>query len=150
MTAHIVALQASLSFTISWSLLKLMFIESVMPSNHHILCCPFLLLPSILSSIRVFSKELALLITWPKYWSFSFSINTFNEYSGLISFRIDRFDLTVAQVTVKSLLHHHNSKSSIKKRKSAKWYVKIILLVTVIAVPHIIITHNIEFMGLYY
>ena len=80
-------------FTISWSLLKLMPIELVMPSNHLILCCPVLLPPSIFPSIRVFSSELALLIRWPKYWSFSFSISPSNEYSGLISFRIDWFDL---------------------------------------------------------
>ena len=82
-----------LSITNSWSSLKLMFIESVMPSNHLILCCPLLLLPSIFPSIRVFSKELVLHIRWPKYWNFSFSINTSNEYSGLISFRMDCFDI---------------------------------------------------------
>ena len=82
---------------ISWSLLKFMSIESVMPSNHLILCCPLLLLPSIFSSIRVFSKETVLPIRWPKYWSLSFSISTSNEYSGLISFRIDWFDLLVVQ-----------------------------------------------------
>ena len=87
------ARQAPLSFTISWSLLKLMSIESVMPSNHLILCHPLLLLPSIFPSIRVFPNELALPIKWPKYWSFSFSISPFNEYSGLVSFRIDWFDL---------------------------------------------------------
>ena len=85
--------QASLSFVISWSLLKLMFIESMMPSNHLVLCCPLLLLPSIFPSIRVFSNESVLHIRWPKYWSFSFSISPSNEYSGLISFRIDWFDL---------------------------------------------------------
>ena len=100
--------QASLSFTISWSLLRLMSIESVMPSNNIILCHPLLLLPSIFSSIRVFSSELALHIRWPKYWSFSFSISPSNEYSGLISFRIDWFDLLAVQETLKSLLHHHN------------------------------------------
>ena len=87
------ALQASLSFTISWSLLKLISIESVMPSNHLIFCHPLLLLPSIFPSIRVFSNESVLHIRWPKYWSFSFSISPSNEYSGLISFRIDWFDL---------------------------------------------------------
>ena len=87
------ARRASLSFTITQSLLKLMSVESVMPSNHFILCRPLLLLPSILPSIRVFSNELALCIRWPKYWSFSFSISPSNEYSGLISFRIDWFDL---------------------------------------------------------
>ena len=100
-TAH----QASLSFTISWSLLKLMSIELVMPSNHLILCHPFLLLPSIFPSIRVFSNESVLHISWPKYWSFSFSISPTNEYSGLISFRIDWFDLLVVQRTLKSSLN---------------------------------------------
>ena len=87
--------QASLSFTISWSLLELMSIQLVMPSNHCILCCPFLLLSSILPSIRVFSNESALHIRWPNYWSFSFSTSPSNEYSGVISFRIDLFDLSV-------------------------------------------------------
>ena len=96
--------QASLSFTISWSLLKPMSIESVMPFNHLILCRPLLLLPSIFPSIRVFSNELPLHIRWPKYWSFSFSINPSNEYSGLISFRIDWFDLLAVQGTLKHLL----------------------------------------------
>ena len=95
------ALQASLSFTISCSLLKLMFTESVMPSNHLILCLPLLLLPSIFPRIRVFSNELALFIRWPKYWSFSISPS--NEYSGLISFRTDWFDLFAVQGTLKSL-----------------------------------------------
>ena len=104
--------QASLSFTISRSLLKLMSIESVMPSNHLILCCP-LLLSSIFPSIRVFSSELALCIRWPKYWSFSFSISPSNQYSGLISFRIDWFDLLARQRTLKSLLQHHSWKASI-------------------------------------
>ena len=104
------ALQASLSFTISWSLLKLMSIESVTPSNHLILCHPLLLLPSIFPSIRVLSNESVLHIRWPKYWSFSISPS--NEYSGLISFRIDQFDLSV-QGTLKSLLQLHNSKASI-------------------------------------
>ena len=97
----------------SWSLLKLMSIESVMASNHLILCCPLLLLLSIFPSIRVFSSELAPHIRWPKYWSFSFSISPSNEYSGLISFRTDWFDLLVVQGTLKSLLHHHSSKASI-------------------------------------
>ena len=95
--------QASLSFTISWSWLKLMSIESVMPPNHLILCYPFLL-PSIFPSIRVFSKELVLRIRWPKYWSFSFSISPSNEYSGLISFRIDWLDLLAVQGPLNSLL----------------------------------------------
>ena len=105
--------QASLSFTISWSLLKLMSIESVMPSNHLILSHPLLLLPSIFPSIRVFFNELALCIRWSKYWSFSFSISPSNEYSGLISFGTDWFDLPAVQGTLKSLLQHHNSKAPI-------------------------------------
>ena len=112
MTPRTAAPQASLFFTISWSLLKLMSIESVMPSNHLILCHPLLLLPSIFPSIRVFSSELALRIRWPKYWSFSFSISSFSEYSGLI-FRIDWFDLLAVQGTLKSLLQHHSLKASI-------------------------------------
>ena len=107
------ARQASLSITNSQSLLKLMSIKSVMPSKHLILCCPFLLLPSILPSIRVFSIESVLRIRWPKYWSFSFSISPSNEYSGLISFRIHCFDLLAFQGTLKSLLQHHSSKASI-------------------------------------
>ena len=103
------ARQASLSITSSGSLLKLMSIESVMPSNHLILCRPLLLLPSIFPSIRVFSNESVLHIRWPKYWSFSFSISPSNEYSGLISFRIDWFDLLVVQGTLESLLQHHSS-----------------------------------------
>ena len=103
-TSWTAAHQASMSFTISWSLLKLMSIESVMPSNHLILCCPLLLLPSIFPSNRVFSHESALCIKWPKFWSFSFSISPSSEYSGLISFRIDWFDLLAVQGTLKSLL----------------------------------------------
>ena len=102
-----------LSFTISWSWLKLMSIKSVMPSNHLVLYHPFLLLPLIFPSIRVFSNELALRIKWPKYWSFSFSISPSNEYSGLISFRIDWSDLLVVQGPLKSLLQQHGSKASI-------------------------------------
>ena len=113
MTPWTAALQASLSFTISQSLFKLMSIELVMPSNHIILCHPLLLLPSIFPSIRVFSNESALRIKWPKYWSFSFSISPSNEYSGLISFRIDWFDLLAVQGTLKSLLQHHSSKASV-------------------------------------
>ena len=105
--------QASLSITNSQSLLKLVSIESVIPSNHLILCHPLLLLPSIFPSIRVFSSESVLRIRWPKYWSFSFSINPSNEYSGLISFRIDWFDLLAVQGTLKSLLQRHSSKASI-------------------------------------
>ena len=107
------ARQTSLPFTNSQSLLKLMSIESVMPSNHLILCCPLLLLPSIFPSIRVFSNESVLCSRWLKYWSFSFSISPSNEYSGLISFRIDWLDLLSVQGTHKSLLQHHNSKASI-------------------------------------
>ena len=98
--------QASLSITNSWSLLKLMFIESVMQSNHLILCHP-LLLPLIFPSIRVFSNELVLHIRWPKYWNFSFSIRSSNEYSGLISFRVDLFNLLAVWGTLKSLLQYH-------------------------------------------
>ena len=111
MTLWTAARQAYLSFTISQSLLKLMSIESVMPSNHLILCHPLLLLPSIFPSIRVFSNESVLRIRWPKYWSFS--IRPSNEYSGLISFRIDWFDLHAVQGTLKSLFQHHSSKASI-------------------------------------
>ena len=96
-----------------WNLPKLMSTESVMPSNHLILCHPLLLLPSILPSIRVFSSESTLCIRWPKYWSFSFSISPSNEYSGLISFRMDSFDLLAVQGILKSLLQHHTSKASI-------------------------------------
>ena len=105
------ALQAFLSITNSQSLLKPMSIKSVMPSNHFILCGPLILLPSIFPTIRVFSKESVLCIRWPKYWSFSFSISPSNEYSGLISFRIDWLDLLVVQETVKSLLQNHSSKA---------------------------------------
>ena len=105
--------QASLSITNSWSLLKLMSIKSVMPSIHLIMCCPFFLLPSICPSIRVFSNEPVLGIKWQKYWIFSFSISSSNEYSGLISFRIDWFDLLAVQGTLKNLLQHCSSKASI-------------------------------------
>ena len=107
------ARQASLSITNSRSLPKRMSIESVMPSNHPILCCPLLILPSIFSSIRVFSNESALHIRWPNYWSFNFSNSPSNEHPGLISFRMDWLDLLAAQETLKSLLHHHSSKASI-------------------------------------
>ena len=107
------ARQASLSVTNSWSLLKLMPIESVMPSSHLILCCPLLLQPPIPPSIRVFSSESALHMRWPKYWSFSFSISPSNEPKGLISFRMDWLDLLAVQGTLKSLLQHHSSKASI-------------------------------------
>ena len=104
------ARQASLSFVISWSLLRLMSIESAMPSNHLTLCRPLLLLLSVFPSIRVFFSESVLHIRWPKYWSFSFRISPSNEYSGLISYRMDWLDLLVAQGTLKSLLQHHSSK----------------------------------------
>ena len=108
-----VACQASLSITNSQSLLELMSIESVMPSNHLILCHPLLLLPPIFPSFGVFSNESVLRIRWPKYWSFSFSISPSNEYSGLSSFRMDWLDLLAVQRTVKSLLQHHSSKASL-------------------------------------
>ena len=113
LTPRTAAYQASLSFTVSWSLLKLMSFESVMPSKHFILCRPLLLLPSIFPSIRVFFNGSVLHFRWPKYWRFSFSISPSNEYSGLISFRIDCFDLFAVQGTVKSLLQHPSSKTSI-------------------------------------
>ena len=103
--------QSSLSLTISWRLLKLMSIELVMPSNQLILCHPLLLPPSIFPSIRVFSNKSVLCIKWPKYWSFNFSISPFNEYSGLISFRMDCFDLLTLQGTLKSLLQHNSTAS---------------------------------------
>ena len=105
--------QASLSIASSWSLLKLMSVESVMPSNHLILHLPLLLPPSIFPSIRIFSSESVLHIRWPQYWSFSFNISPSNEYSGLISFRIDWLDLLAVQGTLKNLLQHHSSKASI-------------------------------------
>ena len=117
-TPWAVACWASLSISNSWSLLKLISIESVMPSNHLILCCALLLLPSVFPSIRVFSIESVLHIRWPKYWSFSFSISPSNEYSGSISFRIDWFDLLAVQGTLKSLLQHHSSKASILQQLS--------------------------------
>ena len=113
MTPWTAACQASLSITNSQSLLKLMSIESVMPSNHLILYHPLLLLPSIFRSIRVFSNESALRIRLPKYWSFSFSISPSNEYSGLVSFMMDWLDLLAVHETLKSLLQHHSSKASI-------------------------------------
>ena len=113
MTSWTAAHQSLLPFTIYQSLCKLMSIELMMPSNHLILCCPLLFLPSIFPSIRVFSSESVLCIRWPKYWSFSFSISPSNEYSGLTSFRIDWLDLLAVQGTLKSLLQHHSSKASI-------------------------------------
>ena len=107
--------QASLSITNSWTLLKLMSIESVMPSNHLILCHPLFLPPSVFPSISVFSNESVLCIRWPKYWSFSFRISPPNEYSGLISFRMDWLDLLAVQGTLKNLLQHHSSKSILQR-----------------------------------
>ena len=115
------ACQASLSFTISWTLLKLMPIELVMASNHLIHCRPLLLLPSIFPGIRVFSTESTLYIRWPKYWSFSFSISPSNEYSGLISFRIDWFDFLTVQWILKCLLQHHNLKASVFCHSAFFW-----------------------------
>ena len=112
-TPRTVACQASLFFTISQNLLKFMSIELVMPLKHLILCHPLLLLPSIFPSIRVFSNQSALLIRWPKYWSFSFNISPSNEYPGLIFFRMDWLDILAVQGTLKSLLQHHSSKASI-------------------------------------
>ena len=112
-TPWIAARQASLSITNSRSLLKLMPIQSVMPSSHLILCCPLLLLPPIPPSIRVFSNESTLHMRWPKNWSFSFSMSPSNEHPGLISFRMDWLDLLAVQGTLKSLLQHHSSKASI-------------------------------------
>ena len=100
-------------FSLSFSFLKLMSIELMMPSNHFIFCHPLLLLPSVFPSIRIFSKELPLLIRWAKYWSFSFSMNPFNKYSGLTSFQIGWFDILAVQGTLKSLLQHHSSKASV-------------------------------------
>ena len=110
--------QASLFITNSWSLLKPMSIQSIMPSNHLILCCPLLLLPSIFHSMRGFSNESALCIRWPKYWSFSFNISPSNEHPGLISFRMDWLDLLAVQGTLKSLLQHHSAKASILQRSA--------------------------------
>ena len=123
-TPWITAHQASLSITNSWSLPKLMSVESVMPSNHLILCRPLLLLPSIFPSNRVFSNKSALLIRWPKYWSFSFNIRSSNKHPSLISFRVDWLDLLAVQGTHKSLLQHHSSKASIL-RCSASFIVQL-------------------------
>ena len=112
-TPWTVACQASLSLTSFWSLPKLMSIDSMIPSNHLILCRPLLIPPSIFPSIRVFSDESVLLLRWPKYWSFSFSISPSNEHSGLISFRMDCLDLFAVQGTLQSLLQHHISKASV-------------------------------------
>ena len=118
MTPWIAAHQASLSITISWSLLQLMFIELVMPSSHLILRHPLFLLPSIPPSITVFSNESILHIRWPKYWSFSFSISPSNEHSGLIFFRMDWLGLLAVQGTLKSLLQHHSSKASVLRHSA--------------------------------
>ena len=115
MTPETVARQASLFFTVSQGLLKLMSIELILPSNHLILCHALLLLPSIFPSIRVFSNDLALCMRWPKYWSYSFSISPSNEYSGLISFRIEWFGIFAVWGILKSLLYHYSSKASILK-----------------------------------
>ena len=120
-TPRIAARQASLSFTIFRSLLKFMSIESVISSSHLILCHPLLFLPSIFPSIGVFSNELVLCIWWPKYWSFSFSISPSNVYPGLISFRIDWFDLLAVQRTLRSLLQHHSSEASNSLALSLLW-----------------------------
>ena len=117
-TPWIAARPASLSITSSQRLLKLISIELVMPSNHLILCHPLLLLPSVSPSIRVFSNESPLRMRWPKYWSFSFNINSSNEHSGLISFRMDWLDLLAVQGTLKSLLQHHSSKASILRHSA--------------------------------
>ena len=117
-TPRTAACQAPLCFTVPWSWLKLMSIESVKPSNHLILCILLLLLSSVFPRIRVFSNESTLSIRWPKYWSFSFSISPSNEYPGLISFRMDWFDLFAVQGTLKSLLQHHSSKASILRQLS--------------------------------
>ena len=113
MTPWTTAHQASLPFTISQSLLKPLSVQSVMPSNHLILCCPLFLLPLIFPSVRVFSDQSVLHIRWAKYWSFSFSISPYSKYSGLISFRMDWLALLTVQGTLKSLLQHHSSKTSI-------------------------------------
>ena len=126
-TPWIAARQASLSITNSWSLIKLMSVASVMPSNYLTLCHPLLLPPSIFPSIRVFSNKSILCIRWPKYWSFSYSISPSNEYSGLISFRMDWLDLLAIQETLKSLPQHHSSKASIR-RCSAFFIVQFSLL----------------------
>ena len=136
--------QASLSLTISRSLPKFISVESVMPSNHLILCRPLLLLPSVFPSTRVFSSELALHIRWPKDWSFSFSISPSNEYSELISFRMDWFDLLAVQGTLKSLLQHHSSKASILRCST----------VFVVQLSHPYMTtgktiHTLDYMDLY-
>ena len=137
MTPWTAAHQASPSITNSRSLLKLMSIKSVKPFNHLILHHPFLLLPSVFPSIRVFYNESALHIRWPRYWSFSFRISHSNECSGLISFRIDWFDLLAVQGTLKSLLQHHSSKASILFFFFFKFYFIFKLYITVLDLPNI-------------
>ena len=117
-TIWTIACQVSLSFIISWSLLRLMSIELMMPSNYLLLCLPLLIMPSIFPSISAFSNESVLCIKWPKYWSFSFSISPPSEYSGLISFRMDWLDLLAVQGTLQSLLQHHSSKASILRHSA--------------------------------
>ena len=134
-TSWTAACQASLSIANSQSLHKLMSIESVMPSNHLILCSPLLLPPSVFTSIRVFSNESVLGIRWPKYWSFNFNISPSNEYSGMISFRIDWLDLLAAQGTLKSFLQHHSSKASILRHSVHFSSVQLLSCVQLFATP---------------
>ena len=134
MTPWTAAPQAPLSITNTQSLPKLMSIESVMPSNHLILCHPLLLLPSIFPSIRVFSNESALHMTWPKYWSFSFNISPSNEHPGLVSFMMDWLDLLAVQGTLKSLLQHHSSKASILRCSAHQTYQLLNILPCIFAV----------------
>ena len=144
MTPWTAACQASLSITNSRSLIKLRSIESVMPFNHLILCHP-LLLPSVFPSIRVFSNESVLCIGWPKYWSFSFSISPSNEYSGLISFRMDWLDLLAVQGTLKSLLQHHISKASVLTRSAScgEWgQIFIVVCSLLTAVASLVVEHG--------
>ena len=133
--------QSSLSITNFWSLLKLMSIKLVIPSNHLILCCPLLLLPSIFPSIIDSSSESVLCIRWPKYWSFSFRISPSNEYSGLISFRMDWLDLLTVQGTLKSLLQHHSSKPSILRRSAFFTVQAIIYLVMSLVGPTLLLPY---------
>ena len=136
MTPWTAACLSSLSFTISQSLLTLTSIESVMPSNYLVLCRPLLLLPSIFPSIRVFSNKSALCIRWPKYWSFSISPS--DEYSGLISFRMDWFNLLAVQGTLKSLLQHHSSKASIL------WHSALFIIPTLTSIHHYWKNHSFD------
>ena len=140
-TPQITACQASLSITISRSSLRLMSIDSVMPSSRLILCRPLLLLPPIPPSIRVFSNESTLHIRWPKYWSFSLSISPYNEHPGLVSFRMDWMDLLVVQGTLKSLLQHHSSKPSILRRSAFFTVQAIIYLVMSLVGPTLLLPY---------